>query len=276
MLANVENIYVPHTIDEAIHVLQEPHVRPLYGGVALHRESSLDVRAVVDLSQLGLDQHRAFDKGFALGSMMTLEAALAACESMQRRYPNARFLAEIIREEAPVNLRNTMTLGDLLVERRPNSILLTAFVLLDAQVDANGWPRFIHDWLSAPDVEVKSALITEIALEHGAENARYAFEKVARTPKDAPIVGAMAYVARDSDGIVNDARLAMCGVAEFPIPLSSVDEELIATNGNIEQALQRLQVNPTGDHWGSAEYRAAMAMVLARRVLNQTINITGE
>lgn len=272
MLANVETIHHPTSIEEAIHLLQEPHVRPLYGGVALHREASLEVRAVVDLSQLGLEQHRAFDKGFSLGGMMTLESALQACRSMEHRYPNAGFLADVIKEEAPINLRNTMTIGDLLVERRPNSVLLTAFVLLDAQVDANGWPRFIHDWLEAPDVEVKNALITEIALEHGAEGARYAFEKVARTPKDAPIVGAMAYIARNGDSVIVDARLAMCGVADHPIPLAAVDEELIVTNGDVEAALTKLYVSPFGDHWGSSEYRAEMAVVMARRVLNQTVH----
>lgn len=272
MLANVEIIHTPTTLEEAVHLLQEPNVRPLYGGVALHRESSLDVRAVVDLSQLGIEQHRAFDKGFSLGGMMTLEAALQACRSMENRYINAKFLADIIAEEAPINMRNTMTIGDLLVERRPNSVLLTALVLLDAQVDANGWPRFIHDWLAAPDVEVKNALITEIAIEHGTDGARHAFEKVSRTPKDAPIVGAMAYVARDDAGHIADARLAMCGVADYPIPLAAVDEELIATNGDIDAALAQLQVSPTGDHWGSSEYRAAMAIVVVRRVLNKTVS----
>lgn len=271
MLAGVTTIYTPETIEEATHLLSEQQTRPLYGGVALHRESPHDVTAVVDLSQLGLEQHRSFNKGFSLGSMMTLEAARNACLSMASRYPNAAFLAEVLRQEAPLNLRNTMTIGDVLVERRANSVLLTALVLLDVQVDANGWPRFIHAWLEAPEVEVRNALITEIALEHGSPSGRYAFEKVARTPADMPIIGAMSYIQRGADGTILDARLAMCGVAAYPIPLPSVDEELINTNGDLETALSRLVVYPLNDHWGSADYRAAMARVLARRVLSQTL-----
>lgn len=271
MLANVETIHTPDSVEAATNLLMEPGVRPLYGGVALHREASLDVTAVVDLSRLGIDQHRAFDTGYALGGMMTLQAILNACDSMQEHFATAAFLAQIVREEAPINMRNTMTLGDLLIERRTNSVLMTALVLFDAQVDANGWPRFIHDWLSSPEVEVRNALITEVALEQGHPNAKIAFEKVARTPKDAPIVGAMAYVQRNTENTIVDARLAMCGVAPYPIPLADVDEELITTNGNIDAALAKLNISPEGDHWGSSEYRTEMARVLARRVLIQTL-----
>lgn len=271
MLANVNTIHSPESTDDAIHLLMETDVRPLYGGVALHREAPLDVQAVVDLSLLGIDQHRAFDTGYAFGGMMTLQAMLNACETMQERFPTAAFLIDIIKAEAPVNMRNTMTLGDLLIERRANSVLLTALVLFDAQVDANGWPRFIHDWLSAPEVEVRNALITELALEQGHPHARTAFEKVSRTPKDSPIVGAMAYIQRDEADKIVDARLAMCGVAAYPIPLAEVDEELIATNGDLEAALHKLAVSPPADHWGSSEYRAEMARVLAKRVLSATL-----
>lgn len=271
MLAGVTTVHTPETIEEAIHLLAEQDARPLYGGMALHRESPHDVSAVVDLSHLGLDQHHVTEQKLALGSMMTLEAARRACLSMTERVPNAAFLADVIRAEAPITVRNTMMLGDLLVERQSNSVLMTALVLLDAQIEANGWARFIHEWLDAPDIEVKNALITEIALEPGALGARYAFEKVARTPADQPIVGAMSYVARDASGNLVDVRLAMCGVAEQPIPLPTVDEELIANNGDLEAALEKLDVQPPGDHWGSAEYRTAMARVLARRVLTQTL-----
>lgn len=271
MLVNVETIHTPDTLDEAIHLLLEPNVRPLYGGVALHREAPRATGAVVDLSKLKLNKSRVFDAGFALGSMMTLEEAREACLHFAGESSNAHFLAEMLRHEAPITLRNTMTIGDVLVERKPNSIFLTALVALDAQVDANGWPRFIHKWMNAPEVEVRQALITSVALEKGQTQARHAFEKVARTPADDPIVGAAGYAARDDKGNLVDVRLALCGVADHPIPLAAVDETLIETNGDIEAGLQKLVVDPAGDHWGSREYRAEMAQVLSRRVLEQIL-----
>jgi carbon-monoxide dehydrogenase medium subunit len=271
MLIRVQTIHTPESLDEAINLLTQHDVRPLYGGVALHRESPGHVTAVVDLSRLGLTQYRTFDVGFSLGSMMTLEAARAACLQLAETIPNAGFLAEMLRQEAPVNLRNTMTIGDALVERKPNSVFLTALVALDAQVDANGWPRFIHGWLEAPEEEARHALITEIALEKGSHTARYAFEKISRTPADDPIVGAICYADRSPQGAVHDVRLALCGVAPHPIPLAVVDEAVIETNGDVDRALERLNVTPPGDHWGSSDYRAEMAKVLARRVLTRTL-----
>ncbi|KAB2863945.1 MAG: hypothetical protein F9K46_05245, partial [Anaerolineae bacterium] len=160
MLIRLNTIHHPTTIDEAIHLLTERNTRPLYGGVALHRESPTHVTAVVDLSKLKLDRYRVFDAGFSLGSMMTLEKARQTCLELAEKIPNAGFIAEILKLEAPINQRNTLTIGDVLVEQRPNSIFLTALTALDAQVDANGWPRFIHDWLTAPKQEVQQALIT--------------------------------------------------------------------------------------------------------------------
>jgi CO/xanthine dehydrogenase FAD-binding subunit len=272
MLIRLNTIHHPTTIDEAIHLLADRNTRPLYGGVALHRESPTHVTAVVDLSKLKLDQPRIFDAGFSLGSMMTLESARLASLEMANEIPNAAFLAEMLKLEGPINQRNTITIGDVLVEQRPNSILLTAFTALDAQVDANGWPRFIHDWLTAPKMEVQQALITEIALEKGTSTARHAFEKVARTPADDPIVGAVAYVDRDASGKLHDVRLALCGVADHPIPLGAADEILIETNGDIDCALAALKLDPPSDHWGSSEYRTEMAKVLIRRVLEACLN----
>ena len=190
---------------------------------------------------------------------------------MKEQCANADFLSQIMRHEARIDMRNTMTIGDMLCERASNAVVRSAFVLLDAQFDANGWPRFIHDWLKAPSLEVKSALITEIAIEQGSPVGRYAYEKVSRTPADAPIVGAMSYIERNGDGAILDARLAVCGVADYPIPLPSVDEELISTNGDLDRALSKLNVSPQGDHWGSSDYRTAMTRVLSRRVLSQTL-----
>ncbi|MCQ3931405.1 MAG: hypothetical protein DPW16_13190 [Chloroflexi bacterium] len=269
MLIRLNTIHHPTTIDEAIHLLTERNTRPLYGGVALHRESPTHVTAVVDLSKLKLDRHRVFDAGFSLGSMMTLEKAHQTCLELAEKIPNAGFIAEMLKLEAPINQRNTLTIGDVLVEQRPNSIFLTALTALDAQVDANGWPRFIHNWLTAPKQEVQQALITEIALEKGTPTARHAFEKVSRTPADDPIVGAVGYLDRDANGKLHDVRLALCGVADHPIPLGAVDEILIETNGDVDRALTALKLDPPSDHWGSREYRTEMAKLLVRRVLSQ-------
>jgi CO/xanthine dehydrogenase FAD-binding subunit len=255
MLIGVETIHQPNTVDEAAELVNAT-VRPLYGGVALHRESPHDVVAVVNLHQLGLDQSRLESQRLLLGSMLTLEGVRQICNNPE--IPNGAFLAEVIRQEAPINLRNTMTLGDALIERRANSVLLTALVALEATVNTTKGNLSIQEWLDVPKADIRTALILEVSLLRGSPQARHAFQKVARTPADAPIVGAIAVVENEV------VRLALCGVANHPI---SVTSDLSAAI----ELVDNLELNPPGDHWGSSEYRAAMGRLMARRVLERML-----
>ena len=92
-------------------------------------------------------------------------------------------------------------------------------------------------------------------------------------PADAPIVvaGAMICVAY---GRCTHVRLALGGVASHPVCLPEVEALLVdqlLTPEVIAAAAARAAelVHPTGDFRGSAEYRKAMAGVLAERALQQ-------
>jgi CO/xanthine dehydrogenase FAD-binding subunit len=73
-----------------------------------------------------------------------------------------------------------------------------------------------------------------------------AYERVARTPADSPIVAVIG--RRDPEG---EVKLAFCGVADRPVLLSVAELE---------------NLDPPGDFRGSAEYRRTVAGVLAKRV----------
>lgn len=259
MLIRVNTVHQPNTLDEAVELIN-PQVRPLYGGVALHRESPGDVTAVVNMSNLGLNTHRVEGDTVELGSMLTLDDARQVCIELDS--PNSNFLAEMIRQEAPITLRNTMTLGDVLIERKPNSVLLTALVALDATVYMPEDLVQVSRWLAADDV--RPMLITSVAISLGSSEARHAYQKVSRTPADDPIVGAVAYAESGTP------RVAMCGVENYPILLDELSS--VQQTADITAALDKLDLNPPGDHWGSSEYRLAMAKVMGRRVLERTVN----
>lgn len=273
MLIRVNTIHQPATLDEAVRLLSED-VRPLYGGVALHREAPNHVTAVVNLEGLGLDQHDLDGERLVLGSMLTLEEARQHCLAWQDDVPNAAFLAEMLRQEVPITLRNTMRLGDALIERKPNSPLLTALVALDAVVaQADGGQHPIRAWLAADARDVRPALITGLSLPRGTAQAKHAYQKVGRTPADDPIVGAVAYV--ETNGDQPAVRLALCGVDMHPVLVERLSQHLAAEDGSLVAALDAIQLNPPGDHWGSSEYRAAMGRLMARRVLEQALSGAG-
>jgi CO/xanthine dehydrogenase FAD-binding subunit len=267
MLLNLKTIHKPDSLDDARQLLAEPGTYPLYGGAALQRRSDPAVEAVVDLSRLGLDYVQDSENSLRLGTMLTLEQVRLACLERAGAHPRIGAIATLLAEEMPETLRNTLTLGDLLVERNPQSPTLTLFLALGGilrRIDVD-MHFTVSAWLTAP-ADVARYLIAHIRFARGPRQAAVAYEKVARTPADAPIVAAVACAEPVDDEPNYRAALAVCGASPVPVPQRNVTEALYAT-GDIDTALDELLLDPPNDHWGSAEYRAAMARVLSRRVL---------
>ncbi|HEX3049342.1 MAG TPA: FAD binding domain-containing protein [Aggregatilineaceae bacterium] len=269
MLLNLKTIHTPTTLEEAISWLAQPGAYPLYGGAALQRRSSSDVLAGVDLSQLELDYVRESENSLRLGSMLTLEQVRQACAERGEKYPRLGAVATMLAADWPETLRNTMTLGDLLMERESQSmtnVLLLALGVVIKRMDLN-----VHltmpAWLTIP-ADVSRYLIAHVRISRGSQAVNVATEKVARTPADAPIVGAVACVEKTQAPVKQYTTLALCGVAKTPIPQPDAARTFDET-GSIDQALDKLILDPPDDHWGSREYRSEMARVLTRRVLER-------
>jgi CO/xanthine dehydrogenase FAD-binding subunit len=100
---------------------------------------------------------------------------------------------------------------------------------------------------------------------------------VARTPADQPIVSAVAVVDL-ADGVVRQARLALSGAWRGYPRLLACAQLLVggtladATIRQVAEAAER-EVEPPDDYRGSAEYRRAMAAVLARRSLEACMTV---
>jgi CO/xanthine dehydrogenase FAD-binding subunit len=267
MLLNLKVIHKPDTLAEAISLLKQPGTYPLYGGVALQRRASPEVTAAVDLSKLDLAQVDDSENSLRLGTMLTLEQARQACEDRAADHPKLGGLGAILKAEMPETLRHTLTLGDLLIERDPQSLTLTALLALGGivkRIDVE--MRFtMAAWLLL-DQDISRYLLAQVRITRGPKRCAVAVEKVARTPADAPIVGAVAYVKVEDDGVTHHSALALCGIARTPLPQPKAASAWDDAN-DLDAALDQLELNPPGDHWGSREYRKEMARVVAQRAL---------
>jgi CO/xanthine dehydrogenase FAD-binding subunit len=272
MLLNLKTIHKPATIDEALTLLQQPGTYPLYGGVTLQRRVSPDVLAVVDLCNLDLDYVRDSESSVRLGSMLTIEQARQACLERGPEHQRLIAIANVLADEMPETLRNTMCVGDLLTERNPQSLAMTMFLALSGilkRVDVD-MHITMAAWLTA-DISALRYLISQIRFTRGSSRAAVAYEKVARTPADAPIVAAVACVEPGQDGLIpHYTTLALCGVALTPVPQPEVTRVLDET-GDVDKALDYLKLDPPDDYLGSREYRTEMAKILSRRVLLEAI-----
>lgn len=239
--------YRPQTLDEALGLLTQADTFPLGGGTLLSKPGPAPIK-VVDLQALDLNALNVKGNSLEIGATLTLQQLLESPHA-----PEA--LEAAIKLEAPLNVRNTATIAGTLVAADGRSTFTTVMLALDAKVILAGEesPISLGDFLPLRPDNVQGKLITAIEIPL---NAKTAFETVARTPADKPIVCAALAQWPSSR-----TRLALGGYGRAP---------LLAMDGTEPEGLETAASNAfheAADEWGSAEYRMNVAATLAKRCL---------
>lgn len=257
----------PATLQAALELLarSSPLTLPLAGGTVLNR-FSLEPFAVADLQALGLNglerQGATARPSLMVGAMVTLQQILDFPD-----LPEA--LCRAVRHEAAYNQRQVATLAGTLTTADGRSPLAAVLLALDAlltlQSQDGGQEQIsLGDWLPRRSVTPmgftysgRGQLITAIRIPL---DACPAYEYVARTPADRPIVCAAA--ARWPKGRL---RLTLGGFGNAPVLVMDGPETRDGSHLLAEAA--RSAYAEAGDAWASAEYRREIAAVLSRRCL---------
>jgi len=245
----------PQTLDEALTLLTQPSTVPLGGGTLLSRPGPAPIK-VVDLQALGLNTLTPKGNALEIGATVTLQQLLESSDA-----PGA--LKTAIKLEAPLNIRNTATVAGTLVVADGRSTFTTVMLALDAKVTVDGGsqtevgPRStiigLGEFLPLRPDNLQGKLITRIEIPL---NAQTAFESVARTPADKPIV--CAALANWPSG---RTRLVLGGYGAAP---------LLAMDGTEAEGLEaaaRNAYHEAADEWAGAEYRMDVAATLAKRCI---------
>ena len=239
----------PKTLDEALTLLTQPDARPLGGGTLLSHPTTDSVQAV-DLQQLGLNSLTKNGNNLELGAALTLQTLLESDHC-----PAA--LKTALKLEAPLNIRNSATVAGTLVACDGRSTFASMLLTMDAKIEQalfdNSKIEYrvtnIGDFLPLRSTN----LITKIILPL---NVKLAFESVARTPADKPIVCA-ALVQWNS----GRTRLVLGGYGKSP--MLAMD----GTEADGAEAAAKNTYHEAADEWASAEYRVDVAATLAKRCL---------
>ena len=241
----------PTSLDEAISLLtEEGKIRkPLGGGTNLSRYQSGDF-SVVDLQEAGLDQISTTDQTIAIGAMTRLDHLLTHPKVDQE-------IKRAIKIDAAENIRNMATLAGWLITSDGRSILTTVLLALDAALtwEPESQKVLLGDWLPLRDQLPPAVLLTEIAWY---PQLHVAFEYVARSPKDRPIL--VVAIAQWGSG---RTRVVLGGTGQAPI---------VAMDGPDSSGVDFASHNAVyeaNDHWATAQYRRDVAAKLALRCLER-------
>jgi CO/xanthine dehydrogenase FAD-binding subunit len=296
MLSNLKEYLRPNTLEEAHEWLtrKEPRTVLLNGGTWLIGEAQTDVEAVVDLAQLGLNKIDVDKNGIRVGASVTLQQLVEHARIGKDSDDALHVIGETAQAMAGMNIRNQATIGGAVVTADFSSPLATALLACDAEVVTYGVKPIgskragdifqtmpLSGFFSYGKVLLnQGAIITEIRLPVQAD-AKSKYVRVARTPKDYPIVCVVAHLTYSIDTPSNvraqiaDApskvRIAVGGVASTPIRLTELELGLEkrkvadVLESELNAALVSLQAK--GDWLGSADYRKDMTRILVKRAV---------
>lgn len=264
----------PTTPEEAAVMLASPSAYGISGGALALGRLDLPYETLVDVDGIGeLQQTRVDAHGITFGTAVKLQALV---EHPQLSPLHKRALTRAI----PVNLRNNTSILEALTVQRFPSEWVTLLAAQDARItrmDESG----VTETFSITETQLVAGgtgrlllhgLLTELHIQHLAENEALGMAHVARTPAADPIVSAAVIVRLQADKTVFGAFAALYGASgTHPIDVFSLgdlyNKPLSAQSIAAQAAAIGHVVSPRGDYLGSADYRRQMSQVVVRRAL---------
>lgn len=260
--------YRPENMEEALRYLSQPDTVALGGGTKLlATEEGVAQSAVVDLQGLGLTQVERNSDRLIVGASITLTGLSQVLRKEDGTAAATSLLLKAMHQAGPNTYRNSATIGGTIASRLADSELLSALLVLDAELTLLS-PQAHQISLSyyLEGEEAASGLISEISVSW--VDGQGLSERVARTPADYPIVSVTSWKIGGGSTL-----LAATGLGPRPFRLTTVEDAV--QNGLDEHSIEaaalaasEANIHP-GDFRGDTAYRADMAAVLTRRVLRQ-------
>jgi aerobic carbon-monoxide dehydrogenase medium subunit len=274
-MLNLQTIHKPKTLEQALQLVRESDTVIMAGGTALISEKRRDVRAVIDLSELGLSFIETRGDALVIGATTTLAAVVDS--ELLREAANG-VIAQAAHQTHANLLRNQATVAGTLISE-PAGVFAVGLSALEARVVLTNLQNArieqveipIADFLAQRATRLQNSIVTEIKITASARQRRAALESVGRTPRDKAIVSVCAALEIER-GIVSSGAIALGGVGETAWRARDAEREILnqgLTDDVVERAAMAATsaLEPLGDFRGSAQYRTEMARVLTARAL---------
>ena len=275
----------PTSLNEALRLLREGgnggEAKVLAGGqslIPLIKLRLAEPSALIDLSKVAeLRGVREETNGLLIGAMTTYFQTIDD-PTVQRRCP---LLVQTIRQVGDPQVRARGTIGGSLAHADPAGDLPATAMALNAEVRAVGpagqriipIQSFITDMMTTalqPD-EIVTAVSFQATDSPGTGTA---YVKHRHPASGYAVVGVAAVIRLGADGACQEARIGVTGAGTRASRASGVEQALTgkALDANtIAQACASVTdgLELLSDTYASAEYRAHLARVVARRAVEQ-------
>lgn len=276
----------PDTVAEALEALASSDgAAPLAGGQSLvnvlkHRVASVEL--LVDISRLEELRPitRSSDGGLEIGACVTYDE-LDHSEEIRSSHP---LLADVASHIEDQQIRDRGTIGGNCCLSDPTNNLPPLLVALDATMviqSASGQREvpaveFFHGYFATAVGE--GELLRSVKVPPLGAGAGAGYSTVA-VGADSKAIARAAAVVR-GNGTIEEARVVLACVSPAPMRHSGMEEALRggpASVDAVKAAAKRIgdDLEPLGDAHGSAEYRRAMARVVATRAVCQAMDKGG-
>jgi aerobic carbon-monoxide dehydrogenase medium subunit len=280
MIPSAFEYHAPTSIGEALTLLGRygDGAKLLAGGHSLLPALKLRLQSVEHLIDLGRIQDlryvRSQGETLAIGALATHHMVESA-EIVRRTCP---LLAECAARIGDVQVRNRGTIGGSLSHADPAADYPAAILALEAEIDAtsSGGKRtlraedFFVDMLTT--ALEPGEIVTEVRVPTIAKGTGGAYLKVPQPASGFAIVGVAALVTLDGAGRTSRARVGVTGAAVKPFRARETENALAGKPPDEKvvgqaAALATKGVEPSGDLFASAEYRAHLVTVFVKRAL---------
>lgn len=275
--------YFPaRSVEEALDLLVKhgEEAKLLAGGHSLIPAMKLRLaspRYLIDLGTVpGLRGARIDGGALAIGAL-TVHADIVASDLVRERVPALADAAGVIGD---VQVRNRGTIGGSCAHADPAAdfpVILTALDASFVALSPSGSRTiavddFFLDYYTT--ALAANEVLTEIRIPLAPPGGGAAYHKMAHPASGYVVVSAGALITRDASGRCAAARLAIGGLGGRPHRPAGSEAALKAQaldDKTIRAAAAKAAdgTDPDGDVYASAEYKAHMATVLARRAIEQ-------
>jgi len=239
---------------------------------------------ILDLNRVaGLDLIEVSDGRLRLGPMVR-QRALEINPTIRERLP---LLSEAARHIAHLAIRIRGTVGGSLAHADPAAELPAVMSALQAQLvlrHISGYERAVpaDQFFVGPLTTAvqPGEFLYRIDVPIPSPSPGWAFVEMARTHGAFALVGAAALVRLGSNGQIDSARLALCGVGGTPHAPEWLDELLAGErpdDSTFDSVAGRVaaEIEPQDDIHATGAYRRRVAGVLAKRSLRLAASRAG-